>query len=102
MNEHEAILKILDIAMNAPELNMGNYDIDQVKELNNAMIEIYQIAFSCQNSPVEISREAARVGIEQWKEKLRKLLDHSYDLRTLTGQLRYIQKALESLLKEEE
>lgn len=31
------------VATAAPELNMGNYDDDQVRELNNAMIEICQI-----------------------------------------------------------
>jgi len=32
---------VLEIARCAPELNMGNYDDDQVRELNNSMIEIY-------------------------------------------------------------
>ena len=32
-----------EVASEAPELNMGNYDHDQVRALNNAMIEIYCI-----------------------------------------------------------
>jgi hypothetical protein len=31
------------IVFNAPELNMNNYDYEQVRALNNAMIEIYQV-----------------------------------------------------------
>jgi len=37
------IIQALEIAYNAPELNMGNYDDEQVRELNNAMIELCQL-----------------------------------------------------------
>lgn len=40
----ETIQKIFEIAINAPELNMANYDENQVIDLNNAMIEIYNLA----------------------------------------------------------
>lgn len=40
MTPTELIEKIKEIAMTAPELNMNNYDEDQVDDLNNAMIEI--------------------------------------------------------------
>lgn len=39
----EVISMIAKVAADAPELNMGNYDEDQVSALNNAMIEICQI-----------------------------------------------------------
>ena len=55
-NYKKAILEILELSLNAPELNMGNYDEEQVRDLNNAMIEIYQTAFSVkENSPNEIA-----------------------------------------------
>lgn len=34
---------VWDIVQDCPELNMSNYDIDQVAALNNAIIEIYLI-----------------------------------------------------------
>jgi phage shock protein A len=32
-----------DAAYNTPELNMGNYNDDDVRELNDGMIEVFQI-----------------------------------------------------------
>lgn len=40
----DALQAVLIAAENAPELNMCNYDHDQVADLNAAMIDIYQIA----------------------------------------------------------
>lgn len=40
----EALEKIFKLAIDAPELNMANYDENQVRDLNNAMIEIYHVA----------------------------------------------------------
>lgn len=37
----DVVISALRVANKAPELNMGNYDEDQVHELNNAMIEIF-------------------------------------------------------------
>ena len=37
----ELVKKIEEIATRAPEINMCNYDDDQVRDLNNAMIEIW-------------------------------------------------------------
>jgi len=42
--ELEAKLKAVeDILGDAPELNMSNYDFHEVADLNNAVIEAYQI-----------------------------------------------------------
>lgn len=46
MDHLEALNAILLAAENAPELNMCNYDHDQVADLNAAMIDIYQIAMA--------------------------------------------------------
>jgi len=43
-NLKEVVQKIFETATNAPELNMANYDENQVVDLNNAMIEIYYLA----------------------------------------------------------
>lgn len=43
----KAIQDILNVAHDAPELNMLNYDEDEVNHLNVAMIEIYEIAIQC-------------------------------------------------------
>jgi len=59
-NYKKAILEILEIALNAPELNMGNYNEHDVELLNNAMIEVYQIAFSV--------REANKASASDGKE----------------------------------
>lgn len=37
----DKLKRIEEIVNKAPELNMSNFDIDQVAELNNAMIEIW-------------------------------------------------------------
>jgi hypothetical protein len=39
----EVITQIFGIAENVPELNMNNYNEDEVRRLNDAMIEIYLI-----------------------------------------------------------
>lgn len=39
----DALREVFEIAQRAPELNMSNYDYDQVAELNAAMIEIWSI-----------------------------------------------------------
>lgn len=40
---HELLNTIADIAYNAPELNISNYNHDQVRALNEAMIQIYNL-----------------------------------------------------------
>jgi hypothetical protein len=40
----EALNRILIISNYAPELNMNNYDESQVEQLNNSMIEVFNIA----------------------------------------------------------
>lgn len=40
---HELLNTIADIAYNAPELNISNYNHDEVRALNEAMIEIYNL-----------------------------------------------------------
>ncbi len=50
----EVIQKIFETATNAPELNMVNYDENQVRDLNNAMIEIYYLA---EGALAELSNE---------------------------------------------
>lgn len=39
----EKLKKIEEIVNKAPELNMSNFDIDQVADLNSAMIEIWDV-----------------------------------------------------------
>jgi hypothetical protein len=39
----EKLKKIAEIVEKAPELNMSNFDVDQVAELNSAMIEIWEV-----------------------------------------------------------
>lgn len=39
----EKLKQIEAIVDQAPELNMSNFDMDQVTELNNSLIEIYQV-----------------------------------------------------------
>jgi hypothetical protein len=39
----EALEKARNIAYAAPELNMCNYDHEQVRQLNDRMIEVFQI-----------------------------------------------------------
>ncbi len=39
----ELLRRLFDMASDAPELNMRNYDHDQVKQLNADMIEIWQL-----------------------------------------------------------
>jgi len=48
----EGIKTIEDIAHESPELNVNNYDHDQVCELNTAMIEVY-------TNIIELLKEAA-------------------------------------------
>ena len=44
----ENMYSVLKILQDAPELNMSNYNDDEVRELNNAMIEAYNILNSLQ------------------------------------------------------
>lgn len=39
----EKLKKIEEIVNKAPELNMSNFDVDQVADLNSAMIEVYMV-----------------------------------------------------------
>lgn len=39
----EKIKHARDIAYNSPELNLSNFNIDDVEKLNNAMIELFNI-----------------------------------------------------------
>lgn len=39
----EKLRQIEEIVGKTPELNMSNFDVDQVAELNNAMIEIWEV-----------------------------------------------------------
>lgn len=39
----EKLRQIETIVDKAPELNMSNFDVDQVAELNSALIEIYEV-----------------------------------------------------------
>lgn len=39
----EKLKKIEEIVNKAPELNMSNFDVDEVAELNNAMIEVWEV-----------------------------------------------------------
>lgn len=50
---NQALEQILQISENAPELNMSNYSLSQVRDLNNANIEIYQIVKSVLAKNVE-------------------------------------------------
>ena len=44
VKQHEATLEeAKDMSFNAPELNMNNYDDNQVRELNDAMIAIWRL-----------------------------------------------------------
>jgi len=38
-----AIIKARDLAYHAPELNMNNFNSDDVDKLNDAMIEVFSI-----------------------------------------------------------
>lgn len=39
----DALKDAFDVGENTPELNMGNYDCDEVEKLNNGMIDVYDI-----------------------------------------------------------
>ena len=39
----DKIREAFECVEDCPELNMSNYDIDQVAQLNNVMIEVYQM-----------------------------------------------------------
>lgn len=43
MTANEALKEIREIVEQSPELNMNNYDHDQVAQINQALIEIYRI-----------------------------------------------------------
>lgn len=43
MKTEELIKQIKELVTNAPEINFANYDVEQVREQDNALIEIHQL-----------------------------------------------------------
>jgi len=91
MDYKKTLQQILEISEYAPELNMDNYDEDQVRELNNAMIEIYQIA---KGALAETSDESAALHLpvscpvfmetQKHIEAYQELFNHMIDEHGLT------------------
>jgi len=57
--------QIIEILGNAPELNMGNYDEDDVKALNDTVIEAYNLLKSMPDSTQPPQVDESRPAIEQ-------------------------------------
>ena len=73
-NLKEVVQKIFETATNAPELNMANYDENQVVDLNNAMIEIYYLAEGAlANESAELSN-CNKPQVSKWEGIERKAL----------------------------
>ena len=53
----EALAEARTIAYKAPELNMSNYDHEQVRDLNDAMIALFQVLDSALLTPPDDGTE---------------------------------------------
>ena len=57
MNNVELLTAIKEVLENTPEINLNNFDIDQVEKQNNALIEIHQLISLYENQLNEETRK---------------------------------------------